>query len=532
MPSTSPMPLGRLAVNHPDLSDNGAALDRRVIQLERIDAPRLRRLWDYYRNPRVLASRIDNNSARPYRQAQEWGLPSRITGDADDAEVTRKEVVIENDIGWRIDAMVDFLFGQPIVIGSTVADDARRERIDALLRAIFASNGGISFLQKLAVLGAVYGHVDVIVKYVGPSTATTIATSQAPPQPACDEQMLGDRAGAGDAEDLERDAALASMIRFEIVEPLRAVPILCAVDPAAVVAYGQHYHVPRIARRSVQATRGSSWLESFNPFKSRDVLAPDRTEDGLALGTRDRVSVLELISPTRWQRYEDGKLVDEGANSLGRLPLVHVQNTVVPFEYAGASDVEPLMPLQDELNTRLSDRAYRITMRSMKMFLGKGIDDFLATPVGPGKMFATDNVDASIQEFGGDTACPSEQNHIDEIREALDKASGVSPIAAGAIKGRIGRLSSAAALRVTLLALLSRTERKRTTYGPAIAQLCDLALAWLDRAGHFATTPAERRVNVYWPNPIAANEGEQLDTAKSKQELGIDPAQLTRELGY
>jgi hypothetical protein len=63
---------------------------------------------------------------KPYRQAQEWGLPARITGYrggcADepfggtlDDECTRKEVVIENDIGWRIETMVRCMsdYGKP-----------------------------------------------------------------------------------------------------------------------------------------------------------------------------------------------------------------------------------------------------------------------------------------------------------------------------------------------------------------------------------------------------------------------------------
>ena len=137
--------------------------------------------------------------------------------------------------------------------------------------------------------------------------------------------------------------------------------------------------------------------------------------------------MLEVITPTRWQRYEDEQLVAEGDNALGRVPLVHVQNTAVPFEYAGASDVEPLMPLQDELNTRLSDRAYRITMQSARMYLGKGIDDFTNLPIGPGRMYSTDNLQAEIVEFGGDAACPSEAAHVADLREAIDKTSGVSP---------------------------------------------------------------------------------------------------------
>src|SRR5438045_6289941 len=98
---------------------------------------------------------------------------------------------------------------------------------------------------------------------------------------------------------------------------------------------------------------------------------------------------------------EDGVIVARGENSLGRVPVVHVQNTAVPFEYSGAGDVEGLIPLQDELNTRLSDRASRITMQSFRMYLGKGIENFTSMPISPGRMWMSDNENADVVEFGG-----------------------------------------------------------------------------------------------------------------------------------
>src|SRR6185503_18018324 len=76
------------------------------------------------------------------------------------------------------------------------------------------------------------------------------------------------------------------------------------------------------------------------------------------------------------------------------------------------------------------------------MYLGKGVENFNEQPVAPGRMWMTDNEQAEIIEFGGDASCPSEETHIADIREALDKSSGVTPIAAGAIKNRIGLLFS------------------------------------------------------------------------------------------
>jgi hypothetical protein len=330
----------------------------------------------------------------------------------------------------------------------------------------------------------------------------------------------------GASNERSHDAALqriARLVRLEIVEPARALPLLSPTDYREVLAYAQCYEIAAKATASPRVRR-RGWLDRLMARRSPWSVTRSTGDD--------RVLVVELISATGWQRYEDETLHSQGVNSLGILPLVHVQNTAVPFEYSGGSDVEPLLPLQDELNTRLSDRASRITLQSFKMYLGKGIEGFNNLPVAPGRMWMTDNDSADVIEFGGDASSPSEDAHISDLREALDKTSGVTPIAAGAIKGRIGRLTSAAALRVTLQALLAKTERKRTTYGGAIARLCELALAWLDAAGVFVTAPDERRVEINWPSPIPENDLEKLQEAEAKARLGVPKEVLLRELGY
>ncbi len=543
-----------------DLERLRIGLDR-LIRLER---PRLRRLWAYFKNPMRVCGMSDGGPAgseRPYRQAQEWGLPPRITGvcsghepfaNSAEASLSRKEVVIENDIGWRIDTMVDYLFGKPLVVSSAAPDPARRDRIGRLLRMILANSGGIGFLQQLALFGSVYGYVDVLVKAVACTDTTasradgcgTGALGEAPVSQASaaggenhKSSPDGERtsearaAGAGPAPQTELPASagggsaapgiddhqvrntgadtgedallqrVARMIRLEIVEPARALPLLSCEDYRIVEAYGQVWEREKGSGVKVQGSGlKSTWWDRFRGMLNGELGAPLRVA-----AKRGEVQVVELISADGWTRFEDGKVVASGRNSLGELPLVHIQNSVAAFEYAGASDVEPLIPLQDELklNTRLSDRAHRITLQSFKMYLGKGVDGFTEQPVSPGRMWMTDNEKAQIQEFGGDASCPSEETHISDLREALDKCSGVTPIAAGAIKNRIGRLTSAAALRVTLLALLSKTDKKRTLYGAGIERMCELALKWLDAAGVFATSPEERRVELNWPSPAA-----------------------------
>ena len=548
-----------LASDHPFLSDDGSRLQAAADRLLNVTRVRLDRLWAYYRNPMRVDLALDpNGQQRPYRQAQEWGLPSRITGQisgqsAFDAtvvpDVARKEVVIENDIGWRVETHVDFLFGHPIVLNSASPDPVKRAQLDQLLRMILANNGGLIFLQRLAVLGAVYGGVDVLVKFV-PDDASHV------PADVCPTQLLGDQSAAaavpppglphagpapdadaspadakGDADPVLHPATadqlsppalerLARSVKFEIVDPTRALPLLETNDCRCVHAFGTVYQLPRTSPKPADLPPRTKWWQLS---LSRNT--PSHNDNELT-------TVIELITDHAWQRYDDGVLTGSGDNSLGRLPLVHIQNTADPMGYDGVSDVEQLIPLQDELNTRLSDRAYRIAMTSFKMYLGKGIENFTDLPVTPGRMWSTDNLQASVEEFGGDSGSPSEDSHIAEVREALDKLSGVSPIASGAIRGKIGNLTSAEALRVTMMALLSRVERKRTTYGTAVTQMCELALAWLDHAGVFKTTAADRAVQIHWPNPMPTDQGEQLTLAANKEKLGISQDTVLRELGY
>jgi hypothetical protein len=372
-------------------------LAQRVEHLLTTARQRYRRLWAYYRNPmRFVGAPCGGDGAlndRPYRQAQEWGLPSRITGTRSGCEVNsatpidqvaRKEVVIENDIGWRVETMIDYLFGKPIVIDSAAPAPDRRAIISELLRLILAHNGGILFLQQLALLGSVYGFVDVLVKLDcdAPPLPGACAPRDLGHPPACDPETSNDEpASPAPASDGASDvtpaastspshaaplARLAGMVRLEVVEPARALPFLSGDDYRVVDAYAQCTVTTNAACDAQPTMPRRTWTDRFRRMFSQ--LAAVRSTAGSHLP--DAVTI-DLLTPTTWSRYENGKLLAHGENSLGLLPLVHIQNTAVPFEYSGASDVEPLIPLQDELNTRLCDRAHRLTMQSFRMYLGK-----------------------------------------------------------------------------------------------------------------------------------------------------------------
>lgn len=500
--------------------------------------PRFERLWSYYRNPmreRASASGGAGGddagrgpSSKPYHLAQEAGLPPRLRGvraaGALEDPVAEKEIVIENDIAWRLDALADFAFGRPARIVSAARRAEDRAAIERILDAAWEASGGAPLVQDMALLGMVHGHIDLLLRaealFAGADGPEASAGSGAARSggPA--------RAAGGAAIGHALDAA--RRLRVELVEAPRAVPFLNPGDYRRIDAY-----IIRTERETPAVERDGFSRRVLGAFRGGAAFSASALTS-----RRGRAEVVEILSAHRRLVRRDGATVHAAENPLGVLPVVHIQNASQPFRYEGLSDVEPLIPLQDELNTRLSDRAHRVTMQSFNMYLVKGFD-LPDSPgarggaaVGPGRIWSTDNPDASIHAFGGDGHSPSEEAHIEQIRDAMDKTSAVSPVVIGVIRERLGHLSSENALRVTLSGVLNKAARRRLAYGRGIAAMCRLILLALDRAGVFRTDEADRGVRLEWPDPLPADERERLAAARTKLDLGVPKDRVLAELGY
>ena len=464
-----------------DTGLDAALLEMLIAEHEGDTEPRLRGLWSYYRNE-LTGAGGDRGAGRWYRQGQASGLPARLKRSA---ETGGGGVVIENDIAWRVDSLVDFVFGRPVKIVSGASDAGMRGRIERTLDAVFERSGGARLFQDMALLGSVYGHVDLVVRLEG-------------------------LFGAGGGGDVPR------RVRVELIEPTRGIAVLDPGDFRGIEAYVIR---SRVMTNEIAGGAGSG------------ILARVLGRRGGGSGRRI-AEVVEVISARHRQVYVDGVLVEDAPLRFGALPIVHAQNTGQPFRYEGISDVEAMVPLQDELNARLSDRAHRVTMQSFKMYLAKGIEGFGEVAVGPGQVWTTDNPDASVEGFGGDADSPSEDRHIAEVREALDKVSGVSPLVLGVVRAKVGHLSSENALRIALMGVLSKTMRKRQAYGGAIVDAGRMILDALDASGVMETREEDRALSIRWPDPIPVDERDRLREAQLKRDLGVPAEVVLAELGY
>ncbi len=502
-----------------DVGLEQALLELVIDEHRRGAMPRLERLWTYYRDPAEPVGPLGSPAGTAagnirWTSGQAQGLPARFRAGPFDEDT--REVVIENDIGWRVQTMVDFMFGKPVQILSTAENEHVRRAVEAVLDAVWEASGGIGLMQDVALLGHVYGYVDLLVRI--------------------DEVGLTQQAALIGALESGTRETLGELVRVEVVEPRRGIPVMNADDYRKLDAFV--IHLER-SLNEVDEDDGGTGRSGW-----RVPWAAGRASSGRGSGGRGSVknrkperksgTVTEVLTPGgRVVMHGDGVARRESSVLLpGVVPVVHIQNLSQPFRYEGMSEVEPLIGLQNELNTRLSDRASRVTMSSFKMYLAKRLDGFEKAPVGPGAIWSTDDPDASIEAFGGDSTSPSESEHIEQIREAMDKVSGVPPLAGGVVRAKIGNLSSANALRITLMSLLAKTARKRITYGAGIEKVCRMVLTALDAAGVLRTHPADRGVKLVWPDPQPIDPSSALVAAKQKQDLGVEPERVMAELGY
>ena len=548
-------------------ADPGLSAERllaRLAILRDCIAPAMARRMNYYRNPAVpLATFLPNArsltlNARLYRQYQEVGLPTRITGfrhtpdglpvPIGALDIQRKEVVIENDIGWRVNTMVDFAVGQMPVIHSTSPDPAKRRRATLLLQSIFDANGGAMLLTQLMLLGVIHGisymtiraDGELLARLGAPATSGAVGAGADTETEIerCETSGTPGEAGSGIAS-IEQppagvapvdDTAWARCVRLATVEAPRVLPVpakeSCGGLPELTyAAILQPVIQPAAGGANVAIStlrRIAGWLTG--------TLSPQ-----LSMQTPRS---FDLWGPKHWQRYCEGHLADQSANPMGFVPVVPFVHQPVPpagsdYDWLeGTSEIDTLIPLQDELNTRLSDRANRVTMQSFRMYLARGVDNFVSRPIGPGQMWQTDNPDAAIDTFGGDAASPSEDNHIRELREAMDKNSAVPPVAAGLVQNKVGHLTSAVALRVTLSALLARSEKRRRAAEQTLGVVCRRVLELLDAAGVLKTSPADREIEVNWAGALPESISDRLDEAQRKLAVGIPRSVVLAELGY
>ncbi|HZS00771.1 MAG TPA: phage portal protein [Chloroflexota bacterium] len=240
---------------------------------------------------------------------------------------------------------------------------------------------------------------------------------------------------------------------------------------------------------------------SFSPLPSQG-----RGVGGVRSAGGPEVEVVETWTDAAFRLEVDGRVVREGPNPYGVIPFVHVPNLPGPNEFWGRSDLADVIPLNRELNERLSDQADVIRYHADPPVVFRGVEDHDAITVGPGSVWDLPrDADVKLLEWQGQSVAV--QDHINQILRALYETAETPRTAFG----DSGRLLSGVALETELRPLIQKTLRKRIVWSAALRRRARLIWQVAESMGLAAPgTFAGLRPRIVWPSMMPQDDTQEV----------------------
>jgi hypothetical protein len=198
------------------------------------------------------------------------------------------------------------------------------------------------------------------------------------------------------------------------------------------------------------------------------------------------------------------RVVRRGPNPYGFIPFVHVPNLQPPNQFWGVSDLVDVIPINRELNERISDQADIIRYHADPPIIFRGVTEHSDLAVGPGTVWDIPvDADVKLLEWQGQPVAV--QEHIQQVFRALYEVSETPRSAFG----DSGRVLSGVALEMELRPIIQKTLRRRVFWTRALRQRNRLILRLAEQYGVDGARPgdyAPYRSRVIWPPMVPRDD--------------------------
>ena len=252
--------------------------------------------------------------------------------------------------------------------------------------------------------------------------------------------------------------------------------------------------------------------------------AGDRDDASRGVGETGQgvVEVVERWTADELAVYVGERVARRGPNPYGTIPFVHVPNLPLANEAWGVSDLVDVIPINREIDERVSDQADIIRFHADPPVIFKGVTDHSDLAVGPGTVWdLPSDADVKLLEWQGQPVAV--QEHIERLYRTLYEVAETPRTAFG----DSGRLLSGVALETELRPLVQRTMRKRVWWTRALRRRSALVLLLARRYGvgtrneprgagrevaHLATPTSllATRVRVVWPPMMPKDDAQEV----------------------
>ncbi len=237
--------------------------------------------------------------------------------------------------------------------------------------------------------------------------------------------------------------------------------------------------------------------------------------------------VVEQWTPDSFSVLVEDQTVRREPNPYGGLiPFVHIPNLQPPNSAWGVSDLRDVIPLNREINARLSDQSDSIRYHADPPVIFRGVQEHSDLAVGSGTVWDIPaDADVQLLEWRGQP--PSVQAHVELLFRALYEVAETPRTSFG----DSGRLLSGVALETELRPLIMRTLRKRVFWEVGLRRRSALILALAARFGLYQGVEARRRpsasrppipdTRVIWPPLVPRDDAAEVRTNIALVQAGL-----------
>ncbi len=251
----------------------------------------------------------------------------------------------------------------------------------------------------------------------------------------------------------------------------------------------------------------------------------------------------EVVTRDTISYYIDNELVEEIPNILREINIVQIKNIPLAGESRGQSDLKSIIPLQKELNAKVTDVSDIVNYHSAPITIIQGAKS-KNLEKGAKKVWGGLPKDAKVYNLELNSDLNASNNFISTIKTAIHELSNTPEDSLGG-KSAISN-TTGVALQIKYAPLLEKTWLKRQTYGDGIKDVCRLVIKLLRVKGSdeerrllndlMATSEGIKKVfdiTVTFPDPLPKDEMVQLQIIAQKMNLGLEePEGALIELGY
>lgn len=237
------------------------------------------------------------------------------------------------------------------------------------------------------------------------------------------------------------------------------------------------------------------------------------------------------------------EVVEDIENPLGMINVVHIKNMPLAGFCYGQSDLQSIVPLQRELNAKVTDVSDIINYHAAPVTIIQGARS-KNLERGAKKVWGGLPKDAKIYNLELSSDLNASNNFIAMIKKSIHELSNTPEMSLGGA-GAISN-TSGVALQITYSPLLEKTWIKRMTYGSGLKKVVVMSLKLLALKGDEDTKATLERIlsdkelkrlafspEIQFADPLPKDEQIQMQLLAQKMNSGLEePEGALQELGY